>query len=207
VATLTKPSRTSETTPTRILDAALSSFAGRGFEATSLDALAASLGITKQTILHHFKSKDQLLSAVIDRTAQDFAAVIDESLTRKRTGWPALEAVVRAVFVLAGRRPDLLGLLREVGRLGPAQNAELAQRLNPLIERATQFLQAEIPPEASKRVEPRAAVLAAYAAVLGAVTEAEVLRQLGQQPSARLLLRRRRELLRYLGDLLEISQP
>jgi TetR/AcrR family transcriptional regulator len=194
------------TTPNRILDAALTSFSGRGYEATSLDALAATLGITKQTILHHFKSKDQLLTAAIDRTAHDFAAVIDQSLDPRKAGWPALESVVRAVFLLAARRPELLGLVREVGRLGPAQNAELAERLSPLIERATSFLRAELGANASKRVDPHAAVLAAYAAVLGAVTEAEVLRQLGQQPSARLLLRRRRELLKYIADLLEIER-
>ncbi|MDQ1395177.1 MAG: TetR/AcrR family transcriptional regulator, partial [Acidimicrobiaceae bacterium] len=43
-------------TPTRdrILDAALVSFASRGYEATSLDTLAAGLGLRKQTILYHF---------------------------------------------------------------------------------------------------------------------------------------------------------
>jgi TetR/AcrR family transcriptional regulator len=197
---------TNTTTPNRILEAALSSFSARGYEATSLDALAASLGITKQTILHHFKSKDQLLSAVIDRTARDFADVIEQSLDPRKVGWPALEAVLRAVFLLAARRPELLGLVREVGRLGPEQNAELADRLSPLIERATSFFRTELGSNASKRADPHAAVLAAYAAVLGAVTEAEVLRQLGQQPSARLLLRRRRELLRYMADLLEIER-
>ncbi len=194
-------------TPARILEAALTSFAARGFEATSLDALAASLGITKQTILHHFRSKDQLLSAVIDRTAKEFAAVIDDRLASKPSGWPALEAVVRAIFGLAGRRPELLGLLREVGRLGPAQNAELAQRLSPLIDRATSFLRELDAKPTGRTVEPRMAVLAAYAAVLGVVTEAEVLRQLGQQPSARLLLRRRREVLRYMADLLGVDHP
>jgi TetR/AcrR family transcriptional regulator len=179
----------------------------RGFEATSLDALAASLGITKQTILHHFRSKDQLLSAVIDRTAKEFAEVIDERLASKPSGWPALEAVVRAIFGLAGRRPELLGLLREVGRLGPEQNTELAQRLSPLIDRATSFLGELDSNPNVRKVEPRTVVLAAYAAVLGVVTEAEVLRQLGQSPSARLLLRRRRELLRYMADLLGVDHP
>lgn len=195
-------------TAARILEAALTSFAARGFEATSLDALAASLGITKQTILHHFRSKDQLLSAVIDRTAKEFASVIDERLAGEPSGWPALEAVVRAIFSLAGRRPELLGLLREVGRLGPSQNAELAQRLSPLIDRATSFLQNGLDADLDgASVTPRDAVLAAYAAVLGAVTEAEVLRQLGQQPSARLLVRRRRELLRYIADLVGVTHP
>ena len=48
-------------TSDRILDAALASFATRGYEATSLDATAKSLDLTKQTILYWFPRKDALL--------------------------------------------------------------------------------------------------------------------------------------------------
>lgn len=186
----------------RILDAALSSFAARGYEATSLDALAGSLAITKQTILHHFGSKDLLLGAVLRRTVSEVALVIDESLARTpESGWAALETVVRAVFSLAGRRPELLGFLREAGRLGHPHDERLVAELAPLTDRATVFLSAEM----ATKFEARKVVLAAYAAVLGAVTEFEVLRQLGERPTGRLLLRRRRELLVYLSDLLGVT--
>ena len=52
----------------RILDAALASFARRGYEATSLDAVAAELGIRKQTILYWFPSKEALLDEVVRRS-------------------------------------------------------------------------------------------------------------------------------------------
>jgi AcrR family transcriptional regulator len=193
-----------KTSPDRILDAALSSFSGRGFEATSLDALARGLDLTKQTILHHFGSKDGLLVAVMDRAVAEVGAVIDETLASGRTRRSAMQAVVRAAYSLAGQRPELLGFMREVGRLGPAQNAQLAAHLEPLTTRATTFLRDEMG-AAARPQDPRRAVYAAYASVLGAVTEFEVLRQLGEQPSARLLVRRRSELLRYLDDLLNES--
>ena len=56
-------------TADRILDAALASFGSRGYEATSLDALAESLGVRKQSILYWFPSKEALLEALIDRSA------------------------------------------------------------------------------------------------------------------------------------------
>ena len=49
----------------RILDEALSSFGAKGYEATSLDALAQVLGVTKQAILYHYASKEALLEAAI----------------------------------------------------------------------------------------------------------------------------------------------
>ena len=106
-------------TPDRILDAALSWFGTRGYEATSLDDLAASLGVRKQTILYHFSSKPALLDAVIDRSAGELAAALEHSLARAGPGFERVEAIVRSVFRLAARRPELLGLVREVGRLGP----------------------------------------------------------------------------------------
>ena len=41
------------------------------------------------------------------------------SLAGAGSGFDRIDALVRAVFRLAARRPELLGLLREVSRLGP----------------------------------------------------------------------------------------
>ena len=98
----------------------LGSFASRGYEASSLDALAVGLDIRKQTILYWFPSKEVLLEAVIDRSAGELSAALEESLATAGTGWARVEAVVRSVFRLAARRPELLGLVREMGRLGHA---------------------------------------------------------------------------------------
>ena len=149
----------SKSSQERILDAALSSFAGRGFEATSLDGLAGVLGLTKQTILHHFGSKDGLLVAVMDRAVAEVGAVIDESLARGRSRATAMETVVRAAYSLAGRRPELLGFMREVGRLGPTHNAQLAAHLEPLTNRATAFLREEMGADARPN-DPQRAVYA-----------------------------------------------
>ncbi len=56
---------------------------------------------------------------LIDRSATELAEALEGSLARAGIGWARVEAVVRSVFRLAARRPELLGLLREVGRLGP----------------------------------------------------------------------------------------
>jgi AcrR family transcriptional regulator len=102
----------SSATSDRILDEALSSFAGRGYEATSLDAVAKGLDLTKQSILYWFPSKDALLEAVIARSASDLSSALETALQRAGEGWSRVEAVVRSVFRLAARQPELLGLLR-----------------------------------------------------------------------------------------------
>ena len=57
--------------------------------------------------------------AVIARSADDLSGALETALQGAGEGWDRVEAVVRSVFRLAARQPDVLGLLREVGRLGP----------------------------------------------------------------------------------------
>lgn len=193
------------TTPDRILDAALASFGTRGYEATSLDAIAAQLGVRKQTILYHFPSKADLLDAVIDRSATELADTLERALAKAGPGWARVEAVVRSVFRLAARRPELLGLLREVGRLGPPAATRLSEALADLVARATAWLEAEMDAGNVRRQEPRLLLLSAYSAVIGVATEVEVLRALGVEPTARSLVRRRNELLQFLRSALLVE--
>ncbi len=175
-------------TAERILDAALASFATRGYEASSLDVVAAGLDVRKQTILYWFPSKEALLEAVVDRSAVELSAALEDALDRAGTGWARVEAVVRSVFRLAARRPELLGLVRELGRSGTPAATRFVAALDPLVRRATEFLEAEMDAGHMRRHEPRLLLLAIYSTVIGMVTEVEVLRALGEEPTARSLV-------------------
>jgi TetR/AcrR family transcriptional regulator len=189
-------------TPARILDGALASFGTRGYDATSLDMLAGGLGIRKQTILHHFGSKERLLDALIDRSAAELAETIEEALAAAGPGFDRVDAIVRAVFRLAARRPELLGLLREVSRLGPPSATRMTMALDPLLNRAREFLAAEMAAGTMRPQDPRLLILSAYSTVIGVATEVEVLRAVGIEPTARSLIRRRNELLAFLRSAL-----
>ena len=201
-----EPASPPRSTADRILDAALGSFGSRGYEATSLDALAEGLGVRKQSILYWFPSKDALLEALIDRSAGELSAALEESLEGAGDGWARVEAVVRSVFRLAARRPELLGLVREAGRLGPPAATRLVGALDPLVARASSFLEAEMDAGRVRRHEPRLLLLAIYSTVVGMVTEVEVLRALGEEPTARSLVRRRQEILRLLRTALLVDE-
>jgi TetR/AcrR family transcriptional regulator len=192
-------------TADRILDAALASFASRGYEATSLDALADGLGIRKQSILYWFPSKEVLLEAVIDRSAAELTDALERSLDRAGNGWSRVEAVVRSVFRLAARRPELLGLLRELGRLGPPGATRLVESLDPLVQRASSFLEAEMSSGHMRPHEPRILLLTIYSTVVGMVTEVEVLKAVGVETTARSLVRRRSEILALLRSALVVE--
>jgi AcrR family transcriptional regulator len=190
------------TTKDRVLTEALASFGSRGFDATSLDQLAAELGIRKQTILYYYPSKVELLDAVIDHSSADLAAVLEEALADAGPGWARVEAIIRSVFRLALRRPELLGLLREVSRLGPPAATRLSDSLDPLVTRAREFLEAEMAAGNMRTTDARLVLLSTYSTVLGVATEVEVLRAVGIEPTLRSMVIRRRELLRFLHSAL-----
>ena len=186
----------------RVLDAALGAFGTRGFDGTSLDDLALELGITKQAILYHFSSKDRLLGAVIDRTAGELVKVYEEDDQPGVVGFDRISSVVRTTFRVAARRPELLGLLRQVSRLGDPHTTRLAGALNDLMERARSFLEREMSAGRLRRHEPRLLLLSAYSAVLGVASEPEVMRAMGVEPTLRSLAQARSELTAFLENAL-----
>jgi AcrR family transcriptional regulator len=185
-----------------VLAVALTSFGTRGYEATSLDALAAELGVTKQTILYYFPSKEALLDAVITSASVELVGTLEAAVQRAGPGWDRIEAIVRAVFRLALRRPELLGLLREMTRLGPPHTARLVTELEPLVEPAVGWLEAEMDAGRLRRLDARLLLVSVYSTIIGTATEVEVLRAVGIEPTMRSLAIRRRELLRFLRSAL-----
>lgn len=195
------------TTQERVLAVASASFGTRGFEATSLDQIAAELGVRKQTILYYYPSKTELLNAVIDRSSATLGEALEAALVGAGGGFDRIEAIVRSVFRLALRRPELLGLLREVSRLGPPAATRLTENLEPLVERARQFLEAEMEMGHFRKSDARLLLLSVYSTVVGVATEVEVLRAVGIEPTLRSTAVRRRELLRFLRSALVEDAP
>jgi hypothetical protein len=123
---------------------------------------------------------------------------VEAALRHAGDGFGRVEATVKAVFRPAVRRPALLGLVREVNRLGPAEADRLMERFGPLIDRAVQFLADEMDAGRMRRADPRLTIALAYATVVGVATEPEALRAVGWQPTAAGLRHLRAELIAYL---------
>ena len=183
----------------RILEAALDQFGSRGFEAVSLDDIAADVGVTKQTVLYWFPSKENLLGAVLQHTADELAVAV-EAAVRAAPDDPLerVAAVVKAVFRPAVRRPALLGLVREVSRLDPPQSELLLGRVRPMVDDAVAYLEREMATGRLRAGNPRLVLALAYATVAGIATEPEALRAVGWEASVAGIRRLRSELLAFL---------
>ena len=96
----------------------------------------------------------------------------------------------------------MLGLLREVTRLGPPWMDRVRAGFEPLVERARAYLEAGMESGRIRRCDPRLLLVSTYSTVMGVATEVEVLRAVGVEPTLRDTVLRRRELLRFLRSAL-----
>ena len=111
-----------------LLEVAVAVFNERGYDATSMDELAARLGITKSAIYHHVPSKVELLRRALDRALDALFAVTEEPGATAGRAIDRLEHVVRgSVHVLAAELPFVTLLLRVRGN-SPVEQAALERR-------------------------------------------------------------------------------
>jgi AcrR family transcriptional regulator len=96
-------------TRTRILHAASSQFQTNGYQHTTLQEIAAELGLTKATILYHFPSKSHLAAELLEPfiTALESATARAAAEPADLRAWAMIEAWLDAL--LAHRR--VLGML------------------------------------------------------------------------------------------------
>ena len=71
------PQRLTDRKRSAILQAAIEEFRTSGFEATSMDRIAAAAGVSKRTVYNHFPSKDALFAEILVQLWEKSTALID----------------------------------------------------------------------------------------------------------------------------------
>lgn len=69
----------------QLLDAAAAIVGKHGVQQLTIDAVAAAANVTKAGLIYHFKTRDELLGALVERMVQDFdvQALPQEGLTMR----------------------------------------------------------------------------------------------------------------------------
>lgn len=64
---MASPQRLTDRKRVAIVDAAIAEFREHGFDATSMDKIAATAAVSKRTVYNHFPSKDELFAEILQR--------------------------------------------------------------------------------------------------------------------------------------------
>lgn len=105
----------------RLIDVAVRLFTQRSFAGTSLQMIADELGITKAAVYHHFRTREELLTAVVEPVLGRLRVVIETAETKRTpharaehllTGYVDLSVEHRAVVAVFVNDAGAIELLR-----------------------------------------------------------------------------------------------
>ena len=158
---------TLRSTRDQILDEALRCFAERGYEGTSLNDIAAGVGIRRPSLLHHFASKDELYGDVFERLFSDWLERLDAAILSELSGWEKAEMVLSVCFDLFGETPDYVRIMRREALDGGTHlGIDLAGVLRPYFDGAAAYLEERMAAGEFRRHDARHLLITGYGAIL-----------------------------------------
>src|ERR1700675_5043848 len=121
----------------RLLDAAAQTFSTDGLRGATTREIARKAGVNEVTLFRHFKSKEQLLRAVLLRGLAAEVAIMDQHSSWKES----LEKYARHFFSLWDKNKDFGGAFLAESHLWPkSMQAMIADVIRPVRERLVSIL-------------------------------------------------------------------
>jgi TetR/AcrR family transcriptional regulator, regulator of autoinduction and epiphytic fitness len=127
-----------------VVDAAIAEFRTRGFEATSMDKIAATAGVSKRTVYNHFPSKDELFAQILHQLWNSTASLMETPYVRELP-------MRQQLMEILGKKMAMLqdAYFLDLARVAiaetihsPARAHEMVARLSAREEAVTQWLRA-----------------------------------------------------------------
>ncbi len=142
-------------------------FANQGFDGTSLNDIAAGVGIRRPSLLHYFPSKDAIYQHILQQALKDWGRQIDERPTGDTDCWAQVDSILEVSFEFFRLNPEIVRIVRrealtEKGHL----DFDLGTALRPYFLRAVRFFEQEMDAGRFRRHDPRNLVLTGYGALL-----------------------------------------
>lgn len=164
-----------QTTREAILEEAGRLFAENGYDGTSLNDIAAGVGIRRPSVLHHFASKDDLYAEVFEELLSGWLQRLSIALEPPDgsqpndllQGWPMVESTLVAGFGFMAENPNFVRLIqREALDLGSRVGVDLVSVMRPMFDRAASYFRLEMSRGTFRFIDPEQLLLTGWGVLL-----------------------------------------
>jgi TetR/AcrR family transcriptional regulator len=146
-----------------ILDAALEVFSVYGYRGTTVDQIAAKCGLSKPNLLYYFKRKEDIYTAVLERTLALWLAPL-QALNADNDPIEELTHYISAKLDLTFARPDASKLFaNEILHGAPHVGAFLKGPLKELVAAKAKVIESWISAEKIRSVDAEHLIFAIWA--------------------------------------------
>ena len=135
MATLAAPTTSAADTRQRLIEVAVDLFTRHSFAGTSLQMIADEMGFTKAAIYYHFRTREELLAAVVEPIFEQLSAIITAAESERSAaaradhmlvGYAELAVANRALVSVLACDPSVTTLLRDQPHWSELINQQLA---------------------------------------------------------------------------------
>jgi TetR/AcrR family transcriptional regulator, cholesterol catabolism regulator len=148
-----------------ILRVAARVFSQKGYRATSLQEIADEVGVTRPSFYYHFKSKQEILAAIVDAALARAEAALDEVLAEEGSPVERLRAFVFKYVEINTEHAEIPILFQTMGELEPDAADAARRRRSAIDHKLARLIEEGV---RSGDLEARRPLISAYG-ILGAV--------------------------------------
>ncbi len=143
-------------TKRKIFEASMKLFAEKGYDATSIEEITATVGVAKGTLYYHFSSKEEIFNFLVEEGMKLLNNSVDIKIDKLPNYIDKLKAIVLIQIKIVVKYENLITILLNQFWGNEARNQMCKEQIFTYIEKIEQIVKAGIEKGEIKQGNPQA---------------------------------------------------